>query len=532
MCPAICARNCEFRRRGNNPFYLGPSRQGLNGGPPGANLYRWLKFVRGGSVVSFGAVVSSVAILAVCAISAAPLAQAQFETRANFSVNAPAFSLVVGDFNRDGTLDMAEVNLSADLEVMLGNGDGTFRLGTTYALPANAFYAATASLRNNGILDLVVGAVNADDVYVLLGNGDGTFQSPAPYPTTAAPAVILLGDFTGDGKIDVLAAEEHNTQGGFCGCVEVLPGKGDGTFGPPITTTVPYGITGYSIASGDFNNDGKLDVAVGGGLSSTNQIDILLGNGNGTFTSDGFYSVGGPIGNIATGYFTGNKKKIDLAVTNELALGVLLGNGNGTFQSAAYYDTYFPTWVIAEDFSGDGKTDLAASNGGIPPTDPPGVSVFNGNGSGTFQAGVFYPVGSEEGGDFVAAGDFNGDGKPDLVVVNEVNGIITTLLNTGVVSFSPTTPVNFKKQAVGTTSAPQTVTLTNTGTTELKIQSMKASAAFAMTSTCGTRVAPGANCTISATFSPTKQGAKQGTISIVDNASSKPQVIELLGTGD
>jgi len=100
-----------------------------------------------------------------------------------------------------------------------------------------------------------------------------------------------------------------------------------------------------------------------------------------------------------------------------------------------------------------------------------------------------------------------------------------------VVSFSPTTPLNFEKEAVGKTSAPQTVTLTNTGSAELKIQSMKASAEFAVTSTCGARVAPGAECTISATFSPTKQGAQQGTISIIDNASSKPQVIELLGTG-
>jgi hypothetical protein len=105
------------------------------------------------------------------------------------------------------------------------------------------------------------------------------------------------------------------------------------------------------------------------------------------------------------------------------------------------------------------------------------------------------------------------------------------MLNTGVVTFSPTTPLNFKKQAVGKTSAAQSVTLTNTGTTELKIQSMKASAEFAMKSTCGARVAPGADCTISTTFSPTKQGVQQGTISIIDNASSKPQVIELLGTG-
>jgi hypothetical protein len=84
---------------------------------------------------------------------------------------------------------------------------------------------------------------------------------------------------------------------------------------------------------------------------------------------------------------------------------------------------------------------------------------------------------------------------------------------------------------VGTISKAKTVRLTNTGASELKIQSMKASAEFAVTSMCGSRVAPGAQCTIHATFAPTRKGVVQGTISIIDNASSKPQVIELLGDG-
>jgi hypothetical protein len=105
------------------------------------------------------------------------------------------------------------------------------------------------------------------------------------------------------------------------------------------------------------------------------------------------------------------------------------------------------------------------------------------------------------------------------------------LLNTGVVSFSPTAPLNFKKQATGTTSAPQIVTLNNTGQASLKISSMKIAGSFAMTSTCRKSVAAGANCTIGVTFSPKTQGPKSGTISIIDSASSKPQVIELSGTG-
>jgi hypothetical protein len=89
----------------------------------------------------------------------------------------------------------------------------------------------------------------------------------------------------------------------------------------------------------------------------------------------------------------------------------------------------------------------------------------------------------------------------------------------------------FTKQAVGTTSPPQKVTLTNTGGTALKIASMKPAGQFSMTSTCGESVAPGANCTISVIFSPKTKGKLTGTITIIDSASTKPQVIDLFGTG-
>ena len=483
----------------------------------------------GGSPVFSRRIMGAIALLAAWAALASS-ALAQFETRATFPVgkDVTPYSLVVGDFDGDGILDLAEVNYlpTGGVKILLANGDGTFRLGATYAVAVQPFYASAASLRGNGILDLVVGDSLSDDVYVMLGNGDGTFESPVPYPTSGRPVDVGTGYFTGSGNLDIIALTGNGAE---CNCVEVLPGNGDGTFGAAINTPVPYDIDGFAMAAGGFNDNGKLDVAVAGGFSSTSQVDILLGNGDGTFDADGYYAVSASPQSVATGYFA-NRKKIDLAVANLLgsSLSVLLGNGDGTFQQSVYYDTQFPTWVLAQDLNGDGRVDLTASNwaasGQIS-----GVSVLSGNGNGTFEPGKFYPAGEEI--NYVAAGDFNGDGKPDLVLVDLDGEAVITLLNTGVVSFSPTTPLNFEKQAVGKTSAPQTVTLTNTGTTELKIQSMKASAEFGMKSTCGDRVAPGGRCTISATFSPTKQGAEQGTISIIDNASSKPQVIELLATG-
>jgi hypothetical protein len=160
---------------------------------------------------------------------------------------------------------------------------------------------------------------------------------------------------------------------------------------------------------------------------------------------------------------------------------------------------------------------------------PSGVTVWTGNGDGTFQAGLYYADGKED--EFVAVGDFNGDRKPDIVVADFLGADVITLLNTGVVSFSPTTPIDFPFQLVNTTSVAQTVTLKNTGTTALAISGMTTSGQFSTTSTCGSSVAPGAMCSLKVTFSPKTQGSKSGTISIKDSASTKPQVIELSGAG-
>ena len=437
------------------------------------------------------------------------------------------YSATVGDFNRDGIPDLAVVSYlpTGTVSIWLGNGDGTFRLGETYAVAVQPFFAAAASLRGNGILDLVVGDSLSDDIYVMLGNGNGTFQAAVAYPTVGRPYTLSTGDFTGDGALDVVVLGEPAAE---CNCIEVLPGNGDGTLQPAITTPVPYNIDGYALAVGYFNDDRKLDIAVTGAFGTAVQVDILLGNGDGTFRPNGFYSLVISPNSVVAANFRGGRKT-DLAVTVDTGVEVLLGNGDGTFQQPVLYSTRPPTWVIAKDFNGDGRMDLAVANAALTGY-LPGASVLEGNGDGTFQPATFYPSGGKAAG-FVASGDFNRDGKPDLVITDDASDAFVTLLNTGAVAFSPTTALAFKKQAVGTTSAPQNVTLTNTGKAGLTISSMKASSQFGMTSTCGKVVAAGANCAISVTFSPQSKGAKSGTVTINDSASSKPMVIELSGTG-
>jgi hypothetical protein len=451
------------------------------------------------------------------------LASAQFETRGSFLTGPGPSSIAVGDFNHDGKPDIAVVvgeTYTSDVAILLGNGDGTFQPPAYYTVGVGPTSIVAADFNHDGNLDLAIASQSAY-IGILMGNGDGTFQPPTQSPpVTTFEQFVTVGDFNGDGIPDLVALSLNNP----CKCISVLLGNGDGTFQNAVITQPTFDVE--TIGLGDFNRDGKLDLATAGNFS----VNILLGNGDGTFQYGASYPGEESPSAIAVADFSDNHK-LDLAVANSEggSISVLLGNGNGTFQTAVDYPMEFPSWVVAADLNGDGKVDLVATADYDYPH-VSGAAVFPGDGNGSFQPPAYYASSWPYTGP-VAVGDFNGDRKPDLVMTDFDGTDVLVMLNTGVVSFSPTTPLNFKKQAAGTTSAPQTVTLTNTGTTELKISAMKAAGQFAMTSTCGASVAPGAACTISVTFSPKTQGAKSGTITINDSASSRPQVIELSGTG-
>jgi hypothetical protein len=449
-----------------------------------------------------------------CAALAAT-ASAQLETRSAIRLTHRSCGISAADFNGDGSQDIAIALESQSIAVALGNGDGTFQDPVVYQSGNYVNGIATGVLTSSGNIDIVVADEGANALSLFLGNGDGTFAPPTLIHTIKNPGLLSIGDFNNDGIPDILVVAEQ--------AISVLLGNGDGTFkAANLDLTYRAGSAGV----GDFNGDGILDLAVSA-QKEVNALVILLGNGDGTFRQGDSYDFDAPIGLPVAADFRGNGK-LDLAIPGLLtgsAL-VLLGNGDGTFQPAVSYQaSTFVAGVSIGDFNGDGKPDIAAVDGS-----PSGVSLLFGNGDGTFQSPIFFPAASDA--CYAVVADFNGDNLSDLAVADDgITPQVVTLLNTGAAAFSPTTPIAFADQFVGTTSAQQTVSLTNQGTTALTISSITATAPYSVNSTCGKRVAPGASCNLNLTFSPSSQGTFAGTISISDSASTKPQVIEVSGAG-
>ncbi|MET7785134.1 FG-GAP-like repeat-containing protein [Streptomyces sp900116325] len=249
------------------------------------------------------------------------------------------------------------------------------------------------------------------------GAATSTFAPKVDYPTGTGPNSVAVGDFNGDGHVDLVTANASGTD-----TVSVLLNNGNGTF--VAKTDYPTGTGPNSVAVGDFNDDGALDLVTSN--INANTASVFLNNGDGTFAARTDYTTGVVPASVAVGDFNDDGAP-DLVTANEgaFSVSVLLNNGDGTFAAKTDYAAGdFPVSVAVGDLNSDGRLDLVTANsGGTANT----VSVLLNNGDGTFGAKTDYTTGS-----FplsVAVGDFNG-GLPDLVTANASGNTVSVLLNT------------------------------------------------------------------------------------------------------
>jgi len=328
-----------------------------------------------------------------------------------------------------------------------GNG---WLISQTPAIGGNALSEVAEDFNGDGIPDLAILWSNNQfgggpySITVLFGKGDGTFTTGP----TVQPAAIQLypamigGNFNGDGKADLAVLSYDGSSASY---ITVLPGNGDGTFAAPITSQIPNQALGSNpvgtLAAADFNGDGKLDLAFVD-YASTGGVAILLGNGDGSFTLAGpNVDQGGDLSLIATGDFNGDGIP-DFVASNYFQDGgsptIFLGKGDGTFtfMPVSFPLDYFPTSVLVADFNGDGVLDLAFS-------DLSGVEIALGNGDGTFTETAASPIPVPFELYSLKVGDFDHDGKVDIAGVDNYEDQIVLLLGGGDGTFTvtATTPV-------------------------------------------------------------------------------------------
>jgi phospholipase C len=284
-----------------------------------------------------------------------------FTAGASFSVGSSAVSvptsIVVGDFNGDGIPDLL-VGVSPDstIEVFLGQGGGNFTLVNTLTSVVNPASMAVADFNQDGYLDFVVSNAQDNTVTVFLGKGNGSFWITSNPLATALsnPVQVAVSDFNDDGVPDVLILNANNST------LTLLPGKGTGIFGNAAAAVKLTG-TPTGIAVGDFNRDGKMDIAV---VSASGTVTVFLGNGNNTFQTGVSYATGAGADSIAVGDVNGDGF-LDLVTANSSAgtVSVLLGTGTGTFGTHTDYNAGAGAQsIVIGDFNNNGKLDFATAD--------------------------------------------------------------------------------------------------------------------------------------------------------------------------
>jgi hypothetical protein len=362
-------------------------------------------------------------------VTAAVAHALSFNTPVNLTVGNTPRAVVTGDFNGDGKTDLAVANQATNnISILLGSGSSTFaeKAGSPFNIENTAsgpVSVAVGDFDRDGRLDLAIANASTSNITILLGDGSGNFvTTPAGSPFNLAggitPVSIATADFNRDGRIDLVVANMTTNN------VSILLGGASGTFGGAVNFNV--GITPFSVTVGDFNLDGKPDIAVAN--SASNNVSILLGDGTGSFplatTTTIAFNGGTGASSIAAADF--NQDGVpDLAVANvNNNISLFLGVGDGTFNAPINLSSATsPSSIAIGDYNGDGIQDLAVAN-----LLSGNFAVLLGKGDGTFAAVVNFAVGTSP--FSIAAGDFNLDGKPDLATANGSSNSVSVLINT------------------------------------------------------------------------------------------------------
>jgi Ca2+-binding RTX toxin-like protein len=347
--------------------------------------------------------------------------QPSFTTASNFVATSSLRNLAVGDFNKDGKLDVATASTGPNnVSVLLGNGTGSLGTATQLSTPQaiNTWAVAVGDFNGDGFSDLATANNGSSNVSIRLGTGTGSFSAASNFSVGSNPYSVAVGDFNKDGKLDLVTANQSANN------VSILLGTGTGSFSAASNFSV--GSNPYAVAVGDFNNDGFSDLATAN--RNSNNVSILLGNSAGGFGTATNFNVGSGPSSVALGDF--NKDgKVDVATANQTSsnVSILLGNGAGNFDAATNFGVGSqPLSIAVGDLNGDGNLDLATAN-----NSSNNASILLGIGTGSFNPVTNLSVGTNPQG--VTLGDFNADGKLDLATANFGSNNVSILLNTPVV---------------------------------------------------------------------------------------------------
>ncbi|QRO00671.1 VCBS repeat-containing protein [Archangium violaceum] len=351
-----------------------------------------------------------------------------FEVTPRIPSGTRPVALVTTDLNGDGLLDVASANEGGnDVGVLLGNGDGSFRGVASAGVGTKPVALVVADVDVDGRPDLVTANEGSGDVSVLSGNGDGSFRGAASFAVGSGPVALVAVHLDADGKPDLVTLNRATQD------VRVLMGNGDGSFG--AATAFPVGSEPGALVAGDLDADGKSDLVT----ANNGSVSVLLGNGDGTFQDARTLALGNSADVLVLGDFDKDGTRDLLVKKSSLLLGLVRGKGDGTF--APPLDIDANTGVIlhqltAADVDGDGILDLVGARGqgigsGNPREPRPSyfghndVAVWRGIGGGLFGPELAYSTGKDP--HAVGTGDFDGDGRLDIVAANSASNDVSLL---------------------------------------------------------------------------------------------------------